>query len=120
MYKKLLITIVGIVLLACLLVFVSINKDAKNDGKCLILVYDEDLIYEKSITFKADQTLYELMNENFTIVMDGNIILEINEVKTDFIHEYIAIYVNDVYATKGIKQIELHDNDIISFKVTKI
>lgn len=120
MCKKVIITIVGLVLLVCLLAFVSINHKTKGDGECIIMVYDEELIYEKSLTFEANQTLFELMNENFTIVMDGNVILGINDVKTNFINEYIAIYVNGEYANKGIKQIVLHDKDVISFKVTKI
>ena len=120
MLKKIIITIVGVSLLAGLLVFVSINPKANDDGQCVILVYDEELIYEKELTFKKGQTLFELMNDNFTIVMDGNIILSIDDVKTDFVNDYIAIYINDLYANKGIRQIELTDKDVISFRVTKI
>lgn len=120
MLKKIIITIVGVSLLAGLLVFVSINPPAKKEGQCLILVYDEELVYEKNLTFKKGQTLFELMNENFTIIMDGNVILSIDDVKTDFVNEYIAIYINDLYANKGIRQIELKDKDVISFRVTKI
>lgn len=120
MLKKIIITIVGVSLLAGLVVFVSINPKANDDGQCLILVYDEELVYEKNLNFQKGQTLFELMNENFTIVMEGNVILSIDDVKTDFVNDYIAIYINDLYANKGIRQIELKDKDVIKFKVTRI
>jgi len=65
-----------------------------------------------------------LLNSNYDIrcedTIHGKIILDFNSVKTDFKTEYIAIYVNGKYSSKGLSYITLEDGIIIEFKETKL
>ena len=71
-----------------------------------------------------DKTLYDLLNENYNIRCEdgphGKKILDFESVKTDFKNNYLAIYVNDIYSTKGLSYITLEDRIKIEFRETKL
>lgn len=71
-----------------------------------------------------DKTLIQLLDENYTIRYEestfGAKLLDFESVTTDFVHSYIAIYVNDVYSNRGLSYIVLENNMKIEFRETKI
>ncbi len=52
--------------------------------------------------------------------MYGKTLYDIEWIKTDFFTSYVAIYVNDEYASVGISSITLEDGMRIKLKETKL
>lgn len=71
-----------------------------------------------------DKTLFELLNENYTIrcedTYQGKIILDFESIKTDFKTYYLAIYVNGRYSDKGLSYIVLEYGMVVEFRETKL
>ena len=78
----------------------------------------------KQVDYQTGDTLFGLLTENFEVVYEegqfGVRLLGIDDVQTDFINAYIALYVNGEYSNYGISSISLEDGAVYSFRETKI
>ena len=119
------IVIIGLAIGAIVL-FNHINKakKPKYDTEVNIIVYniEEEIVSNKKFNGK-DKTLFDLLNDNYEIRYEESIygvkLLDIDEIKTNFIDTFIAIYVDGVFSTRGISYITLHDKILIELKESK-
>ena len=128
--KKIIIkVIVSLILIGIAIgTFFIVDNLRKNsyDGTLNIKVYDidEKLLSDKDISFKKDDKLINILEDNYTIRTStstyGYILLDLDELKTDFKTTYIAIYVDDKYSNYGISGIKLYDGMRISFKEMRV
>lgn len=102
--------------------YIYINQPAKttNSGEVTIIVESDSTNINRKIKFEKGSNLYKILEDNFKIVVDDGVLLEIEDVKTDFVNDYLAIYVNDEYAQFGIMKLIPEDGDIIKFVVLDI
>ncbi len=124
--KKLIIKIlVSLILIGITIgTFFIVNNLRKGDsiGTVNIKLYDidEKLISDKNIGYKEDEKFIDLLERNYKIRTStsiyGYILLDIDDIKTDFKTTYIAIYVDDNYSNVGISGIVLYDGMRIAFK----
>ncbi len=124
--KKLIIKILVSLILIGITVgtFFIVNNLRKGDsiGTVNIKLYDidEKLISDKNIGYKEDEKLIDLLEKNYKVRTStsiyGYILLDIDDIKTDFKTTYIAIYVDDNYSNVGISGIVLYDGMRIAFK----
>ncbi len=104
--------------------FFIVNNLRKGDsiGTVNIKLYDidEKLISDKNIGYNEDEKLIDLLEKNYKVRTStsiyGYILLDIDDIKTDFKTTYIAIYVDDNYSNVGISGIVLYDGMRIAFK----
>jgi hypothetical protein len=124
--KKLIIKILVSLILIGITVgtFFIVNNLRKGDsiGTVNIKLYDidEKLISDKNIGYNEDEKLIDLLEKNYKVRTStsiyGYILLDIDDIKTDFKTTYIAIYVDDNYSNVGISGIILYDGMRIAFK----
>ncbi len=124
--KKLIIKILVSLILIGITVgtFFIVNNLRKGDsiGTVNIKLYniDEKLISDKNIGYKEDEKRIDLLEKNYKVRTStsiyGYILLDIDDIKTDFKTTYIAIYVDDNYSNVGISGIILYDGMRIAFK----
>lgn len=107
--------------------FLNREKEENNTlGNITIEVLDinNNLIVNDSLPFTKDDDLLSLLEANYELVLEdgpyGKTLLGIAGIITDFKSTYLAIYLNDKYANKGISSITLEDNLKISFRELKI
>ncbi len=84
------------------------------------VVETEYVATEKEIDFHADETLFDLVNENFDITYDtysfGHFVTKL-DVLVPTASNYIGIYVNGIYSMEGIDSISVNDGDTYQFKL---
>ncbi len=127
MKKKLLITI-GVITSLVLLLGVShlINSyllsSEKSSGTITFILKDQsNILINDDLEYDENQTLWDLLNENYEVVRDERFeyfIIGINEYIIDD-SSYIAIYINDSYALKGANELYLKDQDIVELRFEK-
>ena len=124
--KKLIVKIlVSLILIGITIgTFFIVNNLRKGDsiGTINIKLYDidEKLISDKNIGYKENDKLIDVLERNYTVRTStsvyGYILLDIDEIKTDFKTTYIAIYVDDKYSNVGISGIVLYDGMRLTLK----
>ena len=136
--KKLIYSLV-IILVSITSFFMYQYLDANDvDGTITVIVIDEsgNEIINDEIGFLLEDELFDLIetsyevgcaNSNYKLsddceatVLQNRVLLKINEVETDWMNTYIAIYVNDEYSTKGIDLIPLKDGNTYTFKALEV
>ena len=122
---KIIITAVLVLIgTAAILIIKHIDKEktiAKAQGTITIELVDLDNNKtSKEFKYYEGDTLWSIMEKNYevryTTTQYGIFLYDIDEIKTDGIHTYIAIYLDDVYSSKGISYIELKDGLLISLR----
>lgn len=135
--KKLIITI-SVLVVAVLSFFLS-DLFRRNDetGTITIIVVDEigDVVHNNTYSFTEEDTLLGIMEENYAVfcannqyqadscdteVFMGRVILAIDDVETDWLNTYLAIYINDEYSNYGIDDILLEDGNVYRFEFTEV
>jgi hypothetical protein len=113
------------------------NQGADYDGQITIIIHDgNQIVTEDVVSYSKGETLLDIMNEEFDLVcanasykpsnecqdllFGSPVILEIDDLKTNWKDNYFAIYINDNYSNLGIEMISLIDGDIIQFKVLDV
>lgn len=132
--KKLILSIASLLLLAGSFFAFGYFKNQDIEGTITIILIDEigDTISSKEYDFTSDDTLFDLLNENYEIgcadssyqlssecsknILTSRIILKIDGIETDWINTYIAIYENEKYSLNGIDNMTLNDGDIFVFE----
>ena len=103
--------------------FFIVNNISNNESGTLnIKIYDinDNMLSNKDIGFKKEDKLIDILNNNYNIRTTnstyGIVLLDIDNVKTDFKTNYIAIYIDDKYSNYGVSSIKLYNGMRISFK----
>lgn len=72
----------------------------------------------QTVDFKEGDSLYEVMEQNFTIKADDGFITEIDGQKQDQkASKYWTFTINGEMATKGAKDIQLKNGDKVNFEL---
>lgn len=78
----------------------------------------------KQLEYQTGDTLFGLLTENFEVTYEegqfGILLYGVDQIQTDFINTYVALYVNGTYSNYGISSIPLEDGEVYSFRETKI
>ena len=129
-HKSLILKIViSLVLVAIttttVLLFVFLNRGNNDYKNVEIKIVDIDNNVVSDDTFQTNhEFLAELIIEKYEVRTSdskyGKILYDISTIKTDFTTTYIAIYVDDKYATAGISSIVLYDNMRVTFIETRV
>lgn len=87
------------------------------DGHITITVQDENskMLAEKSVGYKAGQSLAELLEANFeNVTIDNSMLMTIESLTTpaDW-HTYIGLFINGEYAMEGVMTLPFKDGDKI-------
>ena len=102
--------------------FIVNNLSNKDSGTINIKLYDinDNMISDKDINYKREDKLIDILENNYTIRTTnstyGIVLLDIDDIKTDFKTTYIAIYIDDKYSNYGVSGIKLYNGMKISFK----
>jgi hypothetical protein len=106
-------------------------------GDITIQIVDEtdQIISEEVYSFTEEDTLLAILDANHDLTCGnrnyqpttcnpdsifGTVILGIDDMSTNWMVDYIAIYVNNEYSTFGIDSIVLTDGDIYRFEYTLV
>lgn len=127
MNKKNLITIISsiicIIAIILLVIFTTKPYKSKYDGTIRIelINLDNNVIKQKDIKFKKDDTLLELVEANFdNVLFKDGMLLNIEDYKTPNNYEtFLCIYVDEKMSSVGLNEIKFSDGTFISFVITK-
>ncbi len=121
---KLIITVVLIVGLAIGSGLLLRKYISNTDGTMTIQVIDQngELVINDKWKFSEGDTALGILKEHYTIRSNESfgmtIIYDINDVKTDGNHYFLALYNNDEMSMVGIDSIKLVDGIVLKFEVT--
>ena len=123
--RKLIIKIIVSIILIGIAIgtfFIVNNLSNKDSGTINIKLYDinDNMISDNDINYKKEDKLIDILENNYTISTTnstyGIVLLDIDDIKTDFKTTYIAIYIDDKYSNYGVSGIKLYNGMKISFK----
>ena len=115
------LTVIGIIVLAVVVVFISSKFVSKDDGEITVEFINGDKKVEEVIGFKENETIDQLLKENFDNVSfkDGMLMtIEDYETPSDW-STFISVYVDGEMSEVGLLQIEFTDGMKISLIVTE-
>jgi hypothetical protein len=137
-YVKVLITIITVLIAVISVKLLVPDQAAQTDGEITFILEDADkneVIHEVLYYYEGD-TLFDILNREYTLVCAdieydadstcsyespyGKAILEINTVKSDWYNNFLALYINDEYATYGVSKLPYKSGDVIVFKWTSL
>ncbi len=133
--KKMILSFIVIAISASLYFYFSqASDDGDKLGEITIKVYDENnsLVIEDTISFTDENTLFDVLTENYTIgcadrhykidydcefiSINSHIILAINDVETDWYGSYLQIFIDGSPSNYGVDLINITDNSVYEFK----
>ncbi len=136
--KKLIITSILIVFALSSFFISDLLKQNDSDGKITIVLVDQigDIVSRESYAFDETDTLFGILKENYEVgcadssfhlssecqklPLGSRVLLKIDNVETDWMNTFIAIYINDEYSNYGIDNIPLKNGDVIKFEYTVV
>lgn len=87
----------------------------------LTLKNGEEEIANKELTIPEDKPLFDVLNDEFNVVEDNGLVTEIEGLKQDTDQQvYWTFTINGEWATKGVKETMLKDNDKVVFTYGKM
>jgi hypothetical protein len=134
--KKVLVTMI-VLALASVTFWYSTTLNNEVAGDITIIVIDEagaEVVHD-TFSFAQEDTLFEILDQHYEIgcanhaydltsecneSLTGRVILQIEDVVTDWDNTFIAIYINDEYAQFGVDMVSMHDQDIYRFEYTEV
>ncbi len=133
--KKLIVSIIALAVITTGFFMLKQESEAESFGTITVeLVDDKNQLTTKEISFDEGETLLDLLQSNYQVgcaddtykisdvcektTFGGHVILQIENVVTDWNNSYVAIYINNVYSTSGIDQVELVDGNVYRFEHT--
>lgn len=121
--KKLIVSIVAVVVIVCGIFLAKNAFSPKYDGTMKVEIVDMSgkTINEKDIQFNEGDKLVTLLDENFDNVKVENVMLyTIDQLTTpEDWSSFICIYVNDEMSEVGIEEIQFEDGTVLSFRDTE-
>ena len=136
--KKLVVSTAVLILAVAGFFMLKEEANAESVGQATIVLIDEsgtEIVHDE-IEFSEGQTLFELLDDNYTVgcannsyhlsdvcektTFGGHVILQLDSIETDWYGSYISIYINDIYSTKGIDLITLTDGEEYKFVYTSL
>lgn len=135
--KKVIISILVIVVFIALFRFLTTLDSNDIEGEITIEIVDINGDVESGVYgFVIEDTLFSILNENFNVkcanssyqiadscqnlLFNSKVILQINDVETNWFDNFIAIYENDSYSNSGIDSIVLNDQDYFRFEYQEV
>lgn len=118
---KIIYSIIAILFLAAAL-FLIYHENKGSEGKITITLVslEGEVLDKRDVSFSKDDTLYDVLKENYDIIEENGMLLKINELETlDTSKYFIKIYLNEEMANRGIKTLKINDGDKLSFVYTK-
>ena len=127
LWIKIAVAILVIAVAVCAVIIYNKRQAPVSDvggGVTIELVDLEGNVSTQQLDFEEGYTLERLMSENYEITYKddqyGSLLLGINDIQTDFVSTYIAIYIDGEYSNYGLSSIELKEGSTYSFRETKI
>lgn len=140
---QMLVTIIVVGIIVGVYAYINRSGGAKTDGEITFVLVDAEgkevihdtLAYKKTREDGSKTTILDILRDNYRVVCAdsnfqpdetcpkqaiGHLILQIEDVSTNFFDSYLAIYHNGVYATWGISTIEFADGDRVEIRYTKV
>lgn len=121
--KKILLTIISIIVIGVSYYLITKPKQVDTSGEVTIIVIDETgtKVINEVIPFDEGQTMMDLISEKYDIEVSNGFLIRFEDVYAPNRFEaYIQIFINEVSAQKGLIQLEFKDGDVISFVYTNI
>jgi hypothetical protein len=113
------------ILLTLILLFTLVGCSNKTSGSGTVKVelvdLDGSVIKVESIKFDSDDTLKELIEDEFdNVVFENGMLMEIENYKTPSDWKtFISVYVDGKMSMVGISDIKLVDNMVVSLTITE-
>lgn len=86
----------------------------------LALIEDEKEISSSEVSVSEDQTVLEILKENFDVKEDGGFVTEIDGKEQDAkANKYWMYYINDKEADKGADSMTVSDKDVIEWRLNE-
>lgn len=118
---KIIISLVALGLMIGSFLYIKKQEKAKQEGTLTVVLVDETGTEKRQrLTFQPNDTLVEILEQHFDLVIENRKLLKIANLETDFVHSFIMIYLNGSPARVGIEQITLKDNLEVRFVYTKV
>lgn len=98
------------------------NQSQKQTEKTvtLALIEDEKEISSSEVSVSEDQTVLEILKENFDVKEDGGFVTEIDGKEQDAkANKYWMYYINDKEADKGADSMTVSDKDVIEWRLNE-
>ncbi len=142
-YQKILISIVALIIIGVIYYYLgdfspsSVDDNGEIAGEIQFELIDENdqILIDDRLTFYEEDTLFTLLNRNYSIVcadqnyqpdpscshtfIGGRIILAIEGLESNWTDTVLTIYINDSLALEGVSKITLEDEDKITIKRTE-
>jgi hypothetical protein len=88
----------------------------QEQGTATIVIQNQEDVTSKEVTFRENESLMEVMKENFAIKEKDGFITSIDGISQDQKANLFWVYtVNDEMTDKGAQELFLKSNDIITF-----
>ena len=122
-FKKIVLTIISLLVLVLGSLYLSNNFTSKTQGDVLIELIDIDgnISDSRHIDYQKGDTLVSLIESNYdNVLIENGMLMTIEDFETasDW-STFISIYVNDEMSMVGINDIMFDDNTKISFVMTE-
>ena len=122
-FKKIVLTIISLLVLVLGSLYLSNNFTSKTQGDVLIELIDIDgnISDSRRIDYQKGDTLVSLIESNYdNVLIENGMLMTIEDFETasDW-STFISIYVNDEMSMVGINDIMFDNNTKISFVMTE-
>lgn len=121
MIKKIIFTVISLIILITLILFVNKEVTVKEDCNFSVDIINDDYCDTKNLVLLSNQSLIDVLEDEYYLNISNGMVLEIDVLKDyDSTKYFIEIYVNYVKSNKGINNINVNNNDKISFVLKEI
>lgn len=122
-FKKIVLTIISLLVLVLGSLYLSNNFTSKTKGDVLIELIDIEgnISDSRQIEYQEGDTLVSLVESNYdNVLIENGMLMTIKDFETasDW-STFISIYVDDEMSMVGINDIEFDDNTKVSFIMTE-
>ena len=122
--KKIIATVVAVIaLVAVLFFFGQANKsDVAGELNVQLVNLEGEVVSDKEVEFKEEQTIVEVLEENYdNVVMKDGMLMSIEDftTPTDW-STFIAILVDGEMSPVGLLEIDYQNIDLLTFQMTEM
>lgn len=117
--KKWLLSVLSIVAGLCLVACkpqVTVIQSDDSYTATLEVAFSEDKVVKEEVTFDADDTVMDILEDHFDVEEENGFVTSIDGVSQDNSKQLFWMYdINGELAPKGAEEMEVSDGDTISF-----